>query len=173
MRSLTNADIALVNGGSIRGDRKYSKNTPITTRTIASEFPFRAKLSVISIEGQKILDAIEIGLAGLDELEGSFPHISGMSITYNSNNEAGKRIVAAKINGNDIILNKLYSLATTDYLFKGGDGYKMLGSGTQIKDSIFIDSILVSDLLKRNIRVQGKLSNKIDDRMLDVSANNK
>ncbi|WP_412970908.1 bifunctional metallophosphatase/5'-nucleotidase [Glaciecola sp. MF2-115] len=173
MRKITDADVALINGGSIRGDRTYRKNAVITRRTIASELPFRTNLNVISIRGEQLLDAIEVGLAGLNELEGTFPHISGMSIVFDASNEAGNRVVSAKIEGKDIDLEKEYILATTDYLYNGGDGYKTLASGRQIQDSIFLDSILISDLVQRNVRLQGKLSSSIDDRLADISASTK
>jgi 2',3'-cyclic-nucleotide 2'-phosphodiesterase (5'-nucleotidase family) len=173
MRKITDADVALINGGSIRGDRTYRKNAVITRRTNASELPFRTNLNVISIRGEQLLDAIEVGLAGLNELEGTFPHISGMSIVFDASNEAGNRVVSAKIEGKDIDLEKEYILATTDYLYNGGDGYKTLASGRQIQDSIFLDSILISDLVQRNVRLQGKLSSSIDDRLADISASTK
>lgn len=173
MRKFTDADVALINGGSIRGDKTYRKNTVITRRTIASELPFRSNLNVVSIKGKHLLDAIETGLAGLDDLEGTFPHISGMSIVFDARNEAGNRIVSAKVKGKDIVVDKEYTLATTDYLYNGGDGYKMLALGRQIKDSIFLDSILISDLVQRNVRLQEKLSSIMDDRIVDISASAK
>lgn len=170
MRTITGADTALINGGSIRGRKSYSGNTAITRRTIASELPFRSTLNVISIKGQYIRDALEVGLSGLDELKGTFPHISGMQLTFNSKAVAGQRIVSLTIGGKKLVLEKMYTLATTDYLFKGGDGYKPLSMGKQIKDSIILDNILISDLIMRNIRLNGKLSSKIDNRLVDASA---
>jgi 2',3'-cyclic-nucleotide 2'-phosphodiesterase (5'-nucleotidase family) len=172
MRRVTDSDIALINGGSIRGNRTYQDHSLITRRTIASELPFRTNLNVISIKGVHLLEAIEIGLSGLDELEGTFPHISGMKIVFDSNNDAGKRIVSAKIKGKKVNLNKEYTLATTDYLYNGGDGYKMLSLARQIEGSIFLDSILISDLVQRSIRLQEKLNSQIDDRMINLSASN-
>jgi len=173
MRSLTSADIALINGGSIRGDTTYEPNAEVTRRTIASELPFRSALNVISIQGQHVIEALEVGLSGLDELTGTFPHISGMRLTFDSSAKAGKRVVSVTINGKKIVENKTYTLATTNYLFDGGDGYAPLALGSQMKDSVVLKNILISDLVQRDIRLKGKLSSKLDGRIVDIAQQNK
>jgi len=172
MRSLTATDIAIINGGSIRGDTTYEQNAEITRRTIANELPFRSALNVISIKGKYIVEALEIGLSGLDELTGTFPHISGMRLTFDSEAKPGERLVSVFVNGNKIMPEQTYTLATTNYLFEGGDGYTPLAMGSQMKDSIVLKNILISDLVQRDIRLKGKLSSKIDNRIVDVAQQN-
>ena len=172
MRSLTAADIAIINGGSIRGDTTYEQNAEITRRTIANELPFRSSLNVISIKGKYIVEALEIGLSGLDEQTGTFPHISGIRLTFDSDAPSGERILSVLVNGNKIMPEQTYTLATTNYLFEGGDGYTPLAMGSQMKDSIVLKNILISDLVQRDIRLKGKLSSKIDNRIVDVAQQN-
>jgi len=114
-----------------------------------------------------------VGLSGLDELTGTFPHISGMRLTFDSSAKAGKRVVSVTINGKKIVENKTYTLATTNYLFDGGDGYAPLALGSQMKDSVVLKNILISDLVQRDIRLKGKLSSKLDGRIVDIAQQNK
>ncbi|MFT5541150.1 MAG: 5'-nucleotidase/UDP-sugar diphosphatase [Glaciecola sp.] len=172
MRSIADADIALINAGSIRGDRTYKKNTSITRKTIANELPFRPTLSIISIKGSDLLAALEVGFAGLDERRGSFPQVSGMRIRFDSKSPHGKRIKSVKINDQDIDIEKHYVLATTDYLVNGGDGYSSLSKGEALKSSSISGNILISDLIQRDISLQGKLTSTVDNRLLDISSGN-
>lgn len=169
MRSISGADIALINSGSIRGNRTYENNTAITRKTIASELPFRSTLSIISIKGEDLLAALEVGFAGLDEGKGSFPQVSGMRIVFDSSKPQGERIKSIELDGSALDISKDYILATTDYLFDGGDGYAPLSRGKQLQTSSISENILISDLVQREIRLKGKLPNKIDQRLADVS----
>lgn len=173
MRRLTAADIAIINGGSIRGDTTYEQNAEITRRTIANELPFRSALNVISIKGKYIVEALEIGLSGLDEVTGTFPHVSGIRLTFDSSAKAGKRLVSVAVNGKKIMPEQTYTLATTNYLFDGGDGYTPLALGSQVKDFIVVKNILISDLVQRDIRLKGKLNSKIDNRIVDIAQQSK
>lgn len=170
MRSVSGAEIALINSGSIRGNRKYVKNSTITRKTIANELPFRSTLSVISITGTDLLAALEVGFAGLDEGKGSFPQVSGLRIVFDSALPQGQRIKSIEVNGSPLDSARNYVLATTDYLVDGGDGYTPLSSGKQMQTSAISENILISDLVQREIRLQGKLSSKIDLRLVDFSS---
>ena len=52
--------------------------------------------------------------------------MSGISFTYKINNEPGSRVVGETVNidGNPIDLAKTYTVATTDYLLVGKDGFE-------------------------------------------------
>jgi 2',3'-cyclic-nucleotide 2'-phosphodiesterase (5'-nucleotidase family) len=168
MRDFGKADIAIINGGSIRGDTVYQKNTQITRRTIATELPFRATLTVISVSGQQVLEALEQGLSGLDLLRGTFPQVSGMRVKFDSTAQAGSRVQSVYIGDKKLDPAKQYILATTDYLAAGGDGYSALKTGDRAEDSTLERSILVSDLIQQTLSAKGKLDSKIDKRLVNV-----
>lgn len=168
MREFGNADIAIINGGSIRGDTVYQKNTQITRRTIATELPFRATLTVISVSGKQVLEALEQGLSGLDLLRGTFPQVSGMRVKFDSTAPAGNRVQSVHIGDAKIDPAKRYILATTDYLAAGGDGYTALQTLETDTDSALERSILVSDLVQQTLSISGKLDSKIDKRLVDI-----
>ena len=170
MRDVSGAEIALINSGSIRGDRTYQNNAVITRKTIANELPFRSTLSIISIKGKDLIAALEVGFAGLDEGKGSFPQVSGLHIVFDSRRAQGQRIKSIDINGKKLEVEKSYILATTDYLVDGGDGYTPLSRGKELQTSSNSENILISDLVQREIRLRGTLSSKIDKRLLDSSS---
>jgi 2',3'-cyclic-nucleotide 2'-phosphodiesterase (5'-nucleotidase family) len=95
-----------------------------------------------------------------------------MRLTFDSEAKPGERLVSVLVNGNKIMPEQTYTLATTNYLFEGGDGYTPLAMGSQMKDSIVLKNILISDLVQRDIRLKGKLSSKIDNRIVDVAQQN-
>ena len=155
MREFSKADIAIINGGSIRGNATYNKNTQITRRTIATELPFRATLTVISVSGKQLLEALEVGFAGLEGSRGTFPQISGMKVEYDSSAPQGKRVISVLINGNRLDADKKYRLATTDYLASGGDGYVTLTTDPKETVSALDRAILISDLIMQTLRIKG------------------
>lgn len=170
MREFSKADIAIINGGSIRGNATYSKNTQITRRTIATELPFRATLTVISVSGNQLLDALEVGFSGLEGLRGTFPQISGMKVEYDSYAPKGNRVVSVSINGNRLDTDKKYRLATTDYLASGGDGYVTLSTDPKESASEPNQAILISDLIMQTLRIKGKLDSQLDQRIIDKAS---
>ncbi|MFT4654825.1 MAG: 5'-nucleotidase/UDP-sugar diphosphatase [Kangiellaceae bacterium] len=167
MRDVGQADIGIINGGSIRGDTTYQKNTQITHRTIATELPFRSTLSVISISGQQLTEALEVGFAGLDILKGTFPQVSGMQVEFDSSAPRGERVLSVLVNGKRLEKNKTYRLATTDYLASGGDGYVSLSGGNKPNSLAFDKTILIADLVLQTLRINGKLDSKIEQRIVD------
>lgn len=169
MRNFAKADIAMVNGGSIRGDATYQSNTAITRRTIATELPYRSTLSVLSIKGADLKAALENGFAGLEELQGSFLHVSGMRVQFDSNAEAGKRVKKVTINGLPLRNDKVYRLATTDYLADGGDEFVSLSRAKVLNENRIEETILISDLVLREIQLKGKLQSQLDGRMVNLA----
>ena len=167
MREFGQADIALINSGSIRGDTTYAKNTQITRRTIATEMPFRPTLVVITVSGQQVLDALENGLAGLPLLKGSFLQVSGMRVEYDSSALVGQQVISVYINDKALNPQQDYLLATTDYLAAGGDGFVSLSTEMRPNRNSVERTILVSDLVQQTLRIRGKLDSKVDNRIVD------
>ncbi len=167
MRNFGNADVAIINSGNFRGDAIYKKNTQITRRTLATEFPFRPKLRVIQVTGKQIIDALEVGFAGLDMRKGSFPQISGMQVVYDSSAPQGKRVLSVMIDATKLDKNKRYTLATTDYLAAGGDGYVSLSQGNEQIVSAPGRAQLISDIVIQSLRNRGKLDSKLEQRIIN------
>lgn len=170
MRSFAKTDIAIVNSGSIRGSTDYKRNQVITRQTIATELPYRSTISVLSITGKDLLEALENGFAGIDELKGSFLHVSGMNVKYDSSAPAGNRVKSLVIEGSDVKLEQQYRLVTSDYLADGGDGFESLTRAKLLSQKRAPGTILITDLIVRDIELKGKLTSKIDGRLIDISS---
>lgn len=168
MLDFTQADIALINSGSIRGNKVHLANDIVTRRTIANELPFRSTLIVVSITGKDLLEALNIGFQALDKLKGAFPQVAGMKIKYDSRSKTNNRIKSVTIGGKPLDLEQTYLLATTDYLAQGGDGYVAFKRAVIHSESSIKETILISDLVLRKLRLNGKIDAPIEGRITDI-----
>ena len=164
-------DIAVTNGGGLR--ETIAKGKPITKGNVIAVLPFGNTISQIQVTGQQVLDMfakslgsiLQVDKAGktvLDEngqplLEpsGGFLQISGAKVYYDTNLAAGKRILAVQVKNRvtglyeKLDFEKVYYLATNDFLAAGGDGYTMLGGAREegpSMDAAFEDYLKTADL---------------------------
>ena len=70
MRIFSGADIALINGGVIRGETQYQPNSRLTRRDIAIELPFRSRLQVLEVTGTQLRQALENGVSQVGDAKG-------------------------------------------------------------------------------------------------------
>jgi len=124
IRSDVNADAALINSGSIRGDRVYPAG-PLTRRTLLAMHPFGNVVCAVEVTGAVLLAALNNGVAKLPALAGQFPQVSGLTFTVDTDAPAGNRIRNAAVNGQPLVETRRYRLAVPEYVFNGGDGYSM------------------------------------------------
>ncbi len=73
MRESVGADVALTNGGGIRGDRTYPAGSELTRRDIQTELPFGNVTVKLEITGADLLAALENGLSQVDKKGRPFP----------------------------------------------------------------------------------------------------
>lgn len=127
-RHAAQADVGLMNGGSIRADLTYNAGV-LTKRDVLSILPFNNPIVKIEITGKVLREALEHGVAksgGEENEPGRFPQVSGVNFTFDPAKPAGKRITEIKVGGKFLDDNKTYTLATSDFLVsRGGDGYAM------------------------------------------------
>jgi 2',3'-cyclic-nucleotide 2'-phosphodiesterase (5'-nucleotidase family) len=135
IRAATGADVAIANGGGIRGDRTYDAGTVLTRKDILTELPFGNKTVLTELPGSQILAALENGVSQHEKGAGRFPQVSGMTYAFDASAPAGSRVSEVMVGGAPLDLNKVYRLATNDFILAGGDGYAALGGGRVIIDS--------------------------------------
>jgi len=128
-RNAASADVALVNGGSIRADLTYNPGA-LTKRDVLSILPFNNPIVKVEITGKTLRETLEHGVArsgtGEDGEPGRFPQISGMSFKFDTTKPAGSRVSEILVGGKPLDESKTYTLATSDFLVsRGGDGYTM------------------------------------------------
>jgi 5'-nucleotidase / UDP-sugar diphosphatase len=162
MRSEVGADVTIVNSGGIRGDRIYPAG-PITRRSIVSIQPFGNVICKIAVPGRVILSALNSGVSKLPASEGRFPQVSGLTMRVDPKASAGERVDDVRIGGQPLDRDRTYTVATTDYQLKGGDGYDMF-----VGQRILIgpeSGPLVSTALERYIAAKGEVNPIVDGRI--------
>src|SRR5262247_3730660 len=126
-RQSTGADVALVNGGSIRADTEIPPGE-VTRRDVLAMLPYNNRIVKIQITGAVLRAALEYGVAGVGpgEQPGRFPQVSGMRYTYDARLKPGARLTEVTVNGKPLDDKATYTLAANDYVaMKAGDGYTM------------------------------------------------
>jgi 2',3'-cyclic-nucleotide 2'-phosphodiesterase (5'-nucleotidase family) len=141
MRETAHADIALINGGTIRTSIKKGE---LKAKHIYSVLPFDNYIVAIRLTGEQIREALEHGVSAIEEGAGRFPQVSGLSFTYLLQEKPGSRVKEILVAGTPIDLNKEYSVATNDFLAAGGDGYTAFGNA--VKSSR--DFVIVGGMMK-------------------------
>lgn len=125
MLDLTDAQIAITNGGGIRTSIEAGD---ITMNNMVTVFPFGNTIMVKEIKGSDVLAALEYGVDSYPDQKGGFPHTAGITFTVNAYKEVGSRISDVKVAGEPLDLEKIYTVATNDFMAAGGDGYTMFAS---------------------------------------------
>ena len=135
LRAATNADAALANGGGIRGDRLYPAGAELTRKDIQTELPFGNVVVLLEVKGSDLLAALENGVSQVEAMAGRFPQVSGLRFAWNAKAPPGSRVKEASVAGAPLDPARTYRLATSDYLFGGGDGYASLTNALALIDA--------------------------------------
>lgn len=122
IRAQTKAEVALINGGSIR---KSIPPGPVRRREVYAALPFDNYLVALRLTGRQLKEALEHGVSGLGEHAGRFPQVSGLSFTYDPKAPSGSRVREVVVGGKPLEEEREYVVATTDFLVAGGDGYRV------------------------------------------------
>ncbi|HEX7531563.1 MAG TPA: 5'-nucleotidase, partial [Pyrinomonadaceae bacterium] len=126
-RQAAGADVALVNGGSIRADTIIEPGV-LTKRDVLSILPYNNRVVKMQLTGAVIRAAFEHGVAsiGVEAQPGRFPQVSGLRFEYDARRKPGARVTSITINGKPLDDKRTYTLATTSYVaIDAGDGYDM------------------------------------------------
>jgi len=135
IRAAVKADVALINGGGLRGDRTYEAGARLTQRDILTELPFGNTTVLLELKGSDLLEALENGVSRVEERVGRFPQVSGVSFAYNPALPRMHRVLEARVNGQPLDPVRIYRVATIDFLRAGGDGYASLTRGKSVVDA--------------------------------------
>lgn len=135
-RDSVKADIAITNGGGIRGNKEYPAGTALTRRDIFTELPFGNKSVKLEVTGQMVWDGLESGFSQVENGAGRFPQVSGLVIEADFTKPAGSRVISVMVNGKPLDKAATYTLATNDYMAGGGDGYVAFKSGKVLLDAL-------------------------------------
>ena len=183
MRDTYDTDLCLTNGGGIRAaipssylpadtslrrtSSGYASGPPydVVVGDIYTVLPFGNEVLTQEITGAELWAAMEHSIGALPGANGKFAQIAGFSFTYDLSATAGSRVVSMSLEDGSPILedDTVYTLATNDFVYAGGDGYTMLDNSTGVSRD------LMANVVMDWIEAQGTISPTTDGRIRAVS----
>ncbi len=117
--------IAVQNGGGLRAGIVEGQ---ITLGAVLTTLPFQNNIATLKLRGADLVAALENGLSQVAETGGRFPQIAGARLTWSLARPVGSRVISLEVKQPDgrflpIDPAALYSIATNDFMRRGGDGY--------------------------------------------------
>ncbi|HOC53082.1 MAG TPA: 5'-nucleotidase C-terminal domain-containing protein [Caldisericia bacterium] len=162
MKELANSDIAITNGGGIRASIKKGL---VKIGDAYNVLPFDNLIVKIEVTGKDIVEAIENGVSQVETAQGRFPQISGLVVKVNKNKPPMSRVVEVLFNGEPIELDKIYTVATNDFMASGGDGYT---SFKNAKSSVWATGNWMRDDFVEYIKKHSPLNPQVEGRIVYV-----
>lgn len=133
-----NADIGFLDGGNIRTDLPEGK---VTRGDIFAIQPFFNSLMKFEISGATLREVLEHSVKDYPEISSVTPQVSGITFSFDCRKPVGNRTSDILVGGAPLDDNKIYTIAVTDFLASGGDGFTML------KDLKMLDKFETTDLV--------------------------
>jgi 5'-nucleotidase len=120
--------IAITNGGGLRASIGAG---PITVGDIVAVLPFQNTLSTFQLSGKDVVAALENGVSQVSDGAGRFPQVAGLRFSFDRTvGPNSGRIRSVEVKAGDgwqpIKPEKLYLVASNNYMRAGGDGYAVL-----------------------------------------------
>ncbi len=173
------ADAVIINGGAIRTSIKKGE---VRVKDVYSALPFSNYIVALRVTGKQVVEALEHGVAGIEEGEGWFPQVAGLSFKYSPTGAKGARVREVLIGGRSVDPGKEYTVATNDFLAVGGDGYKafadavkssgtfsVVGGALQGDKVAYADSSRwIRDVVVEYIRGKGRIAPRREGRITEV-----
>jgi 5'-nucleotidase / UDP-sugar diphosphatase len=156
MRGYTGSDIAFINAGSLRSSLDKGA---VTIEGIFKVMPYPNEIIMVKLTGAEILEALTRSIQGTREDEdGGFLHVSGIKFKIK-----GKTVEDVTVAGAVIDPVKIYSVTITDFMYSGGDGYKVFVDKPFTKTGLPLRELLVD-----TIRKKGKVEAAVEGRITRI-----
>ena len=169
LRAETGAQIAVQNGGGIRASIEAGD---ITIGDVQLVLPFNNTYVIFELSGEDIIAALENGVSRVDADEGTgrFLQVSGLRYSYDSSQEVGRRIVSVEVQDEDgewdiIDPDEVYTVATNDYLYAGGDGYEMFSDNS---DNGYDYGVVLEEIVRNYIAAISPVSITLEGRIIQL-----
>jgi len=159
--------VAIQNGGGIRASIPAGA---ITMGQILEVLPYGNQITVLSLTGAELIEALENGVSQVEDQSGRFPHVAGMRYAFDAASEPGMRVSSVELW--DVMTETYsaldpaaaYTLATNDFIADGGDGYDAFADAAARYDSGW----LLSDALAEYLTAHDAVAPKIEGRILEL-----
>jgi 5'-nucleotidase/UDP-sugar diphosphatase len=126
MRDAVRADIAVQNGGGIRGDLRAG---PVRLRDLYTVLPFDNTIVTMTLSGRHVEKMLEESVARRGR--GGFLHVSGVSFTATDEG----RVRDIRVNGAPLDRDRLYRVAANNFTAGGGDGFTVFEEARNVEDT--------------------------------------
>ncbi|MCB5253400.1 MAG: 5'-nucleotidase C-terminal domain-containing protein [Candidatus Cloacimonadaceae bacterium] len=155
MRYRVDADFAFLNLGGVRAE---IKSGPVTYRDVFEVMPFDNMLITFTCDGETLKRIIET------RVEGSRAGliVSGVNVVYSRTRPSWDRVTSLKIGGEPWDPDKIYTVATTDFLMQGNAGLTLLMNIPS--EDITNHNINLRDAIVHYFKQESPITTKIDDR---------
>ena len=162
-RSAGKTQAALIGAGTVRTNLEAGE---VTYKDVVDILPYCNEVIMTEVSGQMLLDALEFGVSFLPDEAGAFPQVSGITFRINKGIESSVRINEkkqflsvdgeyrvsdVKVDGKDLDPEAIYTLAISDYLFTGGDGYTMFEDAKIISSTKLPDNEVVMKYIEEDL----------------------
>jgi 5'-nucleotidase len=141
LRREMRADVAVINGGALRGDRVIPAGA-LTLEDVQTALVFEDRLVAIDVTGEELRQALENGVSRAGERDGRFLQVSGLRFTFDADRPTGRRILDVRVGDAPLASRRVYRMATISFLTTAGnmDGYVLptgsLKSGGDLTETV-------------------------------------
>ena len=131
-------------------------------------FPFNNVAVTFRVSGRTLWAALENSVSQgawvggrFQNGVGRFLQVSGLRYTFDPRRPPGRRVVAVtRTSGASIAPDDtVYTAATSDFVYSGGDGYGMLANGTGVTRE------LIAETISRAVRARGLVTATVEGRI--------
>lgn len=163
IRDAVDADVAITNGGGIRGNAVFPAG-PIRLKDVIAWLPFGNVVVKTELKGAQIRQALENGVSQVENVAGRFPQVSGLRFAFDPARPAGQRVLWVEVGGRPLDEEAIYAVATNDYMLNGGDGYEALKGGRVLLDAAA--GPIMADVVAAAIQAMGTIQPALDGRIV-------
>jgi 2',3'-cyclic-nucleotide 2'-phosphodiesterase (5'-nucleotidase family) len=162
IRTAVQADLAIINGGGIRSDSVLAAG-PVRRKNVLAWLPFGNVVVKVAVRGAAIRESLENGVSQVEQLGGRFPHVSGLRFAFNPSRPAGSRVQEIRVGDAPLNEETIYTVATNDFMLRGGDGYGMLSKGDVLINTAGgpLMATVVVDAIRKNQPINPKPEGRI------------
>jgi 2',3'-cyclic-nucleotide 2'-phosphodiesterase (5'-nucleotidase family) len=167
--SLTNAmcDVGFINAGSLRAPLPQGS---ITQANVMSVLTFRNMVYVLKLTGDQLLSALQNSITNLGA--GGFAQTNIVyALSLNTNVDITQRLVDFRLADStgalaDIDRDRVYTVATNQYMYTGGDGYTIFQAASSA-----VPTSVDTDLLTEHVRSNSPLQTLSAEQLAACLAN--
>lgn len=147
-------DGAIQNGGGIRATIQAGD---ISMDTLYTVFPYGNTISIVTLTGAELLEALEASCFACPDALGGFPQVSDIKFTidttvpyaegalypdstYYSPANPGSRVTIETVGGKAFDMNAAYNIAVNNFMADGGDTYYVFTKASKVIDTGVVDA---------------------------------